>query len=241
MGEHDTSRGCKQRRHRHLKMTVWSRKCRQRAREKNKKRYSSLLATTQKQLFTTLAKLTASDFNLCNKPSSAGSKSWRQTTAGSNYSESSLNRSATVFISIYLFPGQICKISHRSSFAALKRENISTTRWRRPTDWLTVFTFTPSSDVCFVVRLKPSILLARSPTTAGLEGSGEKGSDLKKPPDLIRAGRPAEVTPLINVFPLCSAEKSVDSALSWTIAYSVGAFGDAGAECQGGVYQHAPV
>lgn len=34
--------------------------------------------------------------------------------------------------------------------------------------WLTVFTFTPSLGVCLVVRLKPSILLASSPTTAGL-------------------------------------------------------------------------
>lgn len=110
--------------HRHLKMTVGSGKCRRRAREKKKTRYSSLLATTQKQLFTTIPKLTASDFNLCNKPSSAGGESWRQTTAGGDYFKSSLNRSATVFISIYLFPGQICKISHQSRFAALKREKI---------------------------------------------------------------------------------------------------------------------
>lgn len=33
----------------------------------------------------------------------------------------------------------------------------------------TVFTFTPSLGVCLVVRLKPSILPANSPTTAGLK------------------------------------------------------------------------
>lgn len=66
------------------------------------------------------------------------------------------------------------RISFPSAKAIIYSAGTTLNRRNDPRDkqgvfFRTVFTFTPSLGVCLVVRLKPSILPANSPTTAGLK------------------------------------------------------------------------
>lgn len=161
-----------------------------------------------------------------NKASSAGGKSWRQTTVGSIYFKSSLNRGATVFISIYLFPGQICKISHQSSFAALKWENISNP----------VTTINRLAHRFYFHSLLWRLLRCQVETqhlTGQIANHGRAGEEQrekvrsqKPPPRLIRA-RGGEATNECVFLSVLLKKASSQHFLGW-ITYSVWAFGDVG-------------
>lgn len=123
---------------------------------------------------------------------------------------------------IYLFSVQLVKNKNKKKQV---EHHISLVYFAQ---WLTVFTLTPSFDVCLVVRLKPSILLASSPTTAGLReiGSGLKQFKqypFKKLQSLFRKHTPHKMKDekrkwtnwwICISLSLCSVEKRYASALS---------------------------